>query len=139
MFSLLDVPGIEGKEGLVLKQIEDAVQQAHAVFYITNKAAPPQTGDEGRIGTLEKIKLHLNAQTEVWSIFNKKITNPKLSLKNRSLLSEDELSSLAGLDEIMREQLGHHYKKVVSLTALPAFLASTDCLVPGSQNAKTPK
>ncbi|ODQ04567.1 MULTISPECIES: AAA family ATPase [Enterobacterales] len=136
VFSLLDVPGIEGKEGLVLKQIEDAVQQAHAVFYITNKAAPPQTGDEGRIGTLEKIKLHLNAQTEVWSIFNKKITNPKLSLKNRSLLSEDELSSLAGLDEIMREQLGHHYKKVVSLTALPAFLASTDCLVPGSQNAK---
>ncbi|MBG6025985.1 DUF726 domain-containing protein [Proteus mirabilis] len=135
-FSLLDVPGIEGKEGLVLEQIENAVQQAHAVFYITNKAAPPQTGDEGRIGTLEKIKLHLNAQTEVWSIFNKKVTNPKLSLKNRPLLSEDELSSLAGLDEVMREQLGHHYKKVVSLTALPAFLASTDCLVPGSQNAK---
>src|SRR5699024_4645224 len=65
VFSLLDVPGIEGKEELVLKEIENAIERAHAVFYITNKAAPPQTGDEGRKGTLEKIKQHLNSQTEV--------------------------------------------------------------------------
>jgi hypothetical protein len=56
-FALLDVPGIEGKEeGLVLKEIEDAVQTAHAVFYVTNQPAPPQTGDDQRQGTLEKIK-----------------------------------------------------------------------------------
>ncbi|MBG2914530.1 SMC family protein [Proteus terrae] len=136
VFSLLDVPGIEGKEELVLKEIENAIERAHAVFYITNKAAPPQTGDEGRKGTLEKIKQHLNSQTEVWSIFNKKVTNPKLTLKNRPLLSDDESSSLSVLDEKMSEQLGSHYKKTIALTALPAFLASTDCLVPHSQNAK---
>ncbi len=135
-FALLDVPGIEGKEGLVLREIEKAVQTAHAVFYVTNKAAPPQTGDDERKGTLEKIKQHLGAQTEVWSIFNKKVTNPKHTLKNRPLTSEDEDESLAALEEKMQEQLGEHYQKVIPLTALPAFLASTEHLEPNSQNAK---
>lgn len=132
-FALLDVPGIEGKEGLVLEQIENAVQKAHAVFYLTNKAAPPQTGDEERKGTLEKIKMHLGAQTEVWSIFNKKITNPKHTLKNRPLISEDECAALEDLDEKMSEHLGKHYQKVFSLTALPAFVSSTDCFPPSSR------
>ena len=135
-FSLLDVPGIEGKEGLVLSEIEKAVQTAHAVFYVTNKAAPPQTGEDERKGTLEKIKQHLGSQTEVWSVFNKKITNPKHTLKNRPLISVDENESLTALEEKMLEQLGDHYQKVISLTALPAFLASTDHLEPDSQNAK---
>lgn len=135
-FALLDVPGIEGKEGLVLDQIERAVQTAHAVFYVTNQAAPPQTGDGKHQGTLEKIKQHLGAQTEVWAIFNKKITNPKQSLTDRPLVSDDETASLAGLDQKMSEQLGKHYQNVFPLSALPAFLASTDHLAPGSQNAK---
>lgn len=135
-FALLDVPGIEGKEGLVLSQIEQAVQTAHAVFYVTNQAAPPQTGDEQRKGTLEKIKEHLGAQTEVWTIFNKKITNPKHSLTGRPLTSDDENVSLNGLNEKMREQLGEHYREVFPLTALPAFLASTDHFAPQSQNAR---
>lgn len=137
-FALLDVPGIEGKEGLVLSEIERAVQTAHAVFYVTNQPAPPQTGEgeEQRKGTLEKIKEHLGAQTEVWTIFNKKITNPKHSLTDRPLTSSDENASLAGLDEKMREQLGANYREVFPLTALPAFLASTDHFVPDSQNAK---
>lgn len=136
-FTLLDVPGIEGKEGLVLSEIERAVQTAHAVFYVTNQAAPPQTGegDEQRKGTLEKIKEHLGAQTEVWTIFNKKITNSK-ALTNRPLTSDDEDISLAELNKRMREHLGTHYREVFSLTALPAFLASTDHFVPDSQNAK---
>jgi energy-coupling factor transporter ATP-binding protein EcfA2 len=135
-FALLDLPGIEGQEDLILSEIEQAVQTAHAVFYVTNQAASPQTGDEQRKGTLEKIKAHLGAQTEVWTIFNKKITNPKHSLKGRPLTSEDENTSLSGLDEKMRETLGDHYREVFPLTALPAFLASTSHFAPISQNAK---
>lgn len=135
-FALLDVPGIEGKEDLVLDQIGRAVQTAHAVFYVTNQAAPPQTGDGKHQGTLEKIKQHLRAQTEVWTVFNKKITNPKHSLADRPLVSDDENISLAGLDQKMGEQLGKHYKKVFPLSAMPAFLASTDHFAPGSQDAK---
>lgn len=134
-FALLDVPGIEGNEGLVVNQIEKAVQKAHAVLYVTNQAAPPQTGDAQRKGTLEKIKEHLGAQTEVWTIFNKKITNPKHSLTDRPLISADEAVSLEGLNEKMRGQLGDHYRDVFSLSALPAFLASTDHFAPSSQNA----
>ncbi|VVN34843.1 hypothetical protein PS662_05095 [Pseudomonas fluorescens] len=134
-FALLDVPGIEGSEGLVVSQIERAVQTAHAVLYVTNQAAPPQTGDEQRKGTLEKIKEHLGAQTEVWTIFNKKIQNPKHSLIDRPLISEDEALSLEGLNEKMRMQLGDHYRNVFSLSALPAFLAATEHFAPNSQNA----
>lgn len=135
-FALLDVPGIEGKEGLVLEEIEQAVQTAHAVFYVTNQPAPPQTGDDQRKGTLEKIKAHLGAQTEVWTIFNKKITNAKHSLGNRALVSADEDASLIGLDDKMREHLGEHYRSTFPLTVLPAFLASTDHFAPNSANAK---
>lgn len=135
-FALLDVPGIEGKEGLVLSEIGRAVQTAHAVFYVTNQPAPPQTGDQQRQGTLEKIKQHLGTQTEVWTIFNKKITNPKQSLIGRPLISDDENTSLAGLNDKMREQLGKHYREVFPLTARPAFLVSTEHFAPGSKNAR---
>lgn len=49
-FNLLDVPGIEGKESKVTNSIENAVQKAHAVFYVTGKAAAPQKGSEGNKG-----------------------------------------------------------------------------------------
>lgn len=135
-FALLDVPGIEGKEGDVLEEILEAVQTAHAVFYVTNQAAPPQTGDEHHKGTLEKIKEHLGAQTEVWAVFNKKIKNPKYALKDRPLISEDENESLSELSNRLQEQLGVHYQGVFSLSALQAFLASTEHFMPNSPNAK---
>ncbi|EOX9112831.1 hypothetical protein ACPW90_002624 [Providencia rettgeri] len=130
-FNLLDVPGIEGKEGLVVDEIEKAVQSAHAFFYVTNKAAPPQTGDSVRQGTLEKIKNHLGTQT-VLSIFNKKITNPKFAFKNTELLTDDEQASLADMDNKMAEQLGRNYQGSFPLTALTAFIASTDHFAPNS-------
>ncbi|WP_069476600.1 P-loop NTPase family protein [Raoultella ornithinolytica] len=137
-FALLDVPGIEGKEGLVLKEIEDAVQTAHAVFYVTNQPAPPQTGDNQRQGTLEKIKMHLKDQTEVWTIFNKKIINP-MGIMKQPLIKDDEEASLAELEKKMHDQLGTNYRSVFPLSALPAFLASTDHFAPDSQNAKRRK
>ncbi|MDU0661621.1 hypothetical protein [Pseudomonas aeruginosa] len=137
-FMILDVPGIEGEEAKVSEQISKAVKRAHAVFYVTGKAAPPQTGDEGRPGTLEKIKAHLSDQTEVWALFNKRITNP-LALQKPSLVSDDEQASLADLDSKMREQLGENYQRSLSLCALPAFLAAADCLTPRSGKAASRK
>lgn len=140
-FALLDVPGIEGKEATVIAQIEQAIQKAHAVFYMTNKPSAPQKGEGSSKGTLEKIKEHLGAQTEVWSIYNKKITSPKNSLKNKPLTNDSELETInapdaSGLNFAMREQLGSHYRDTVTLAALPAFLASTDHFLPNSQNFK---
>lgn len=135
-FALLDVPGIEGKESKVAEAVLSAVQKAHAVFYVTSKAGAPQKGDANNKGTLEKIKEQLGAQTEVWTIFNKRINNP-VQLKKSSLIDEGEQESLQVLDGVMREQLGKNYQKTISLSAQPAFLAVASCLTPGSQNAKS--
>ena len=132
-FILLDVPGIEGNESLVIDSVQGAVKKAHAVFYVTGKAAPPQKGEDGQKGTLEKIKEHLNSQTEVWTIFNKRVTNP-LQIENGLSIGDDEQQSLDDLDKKMSEQLQDHYKGTLALSAYPAFLAAANHLVPGSHH-----
>jgi hypothetical protein len=124
-FSLLDLPGIEGNEGLVLDTINSAVQKAHAVFYITTKPTPPQTGDKNSEGTIDKIKKHLGQQTEVYAIFNKRVKNPN-SLKD-TLIDSDEMESLKVLDKTMRSYLGEQYQESISVSAYPAFLAVANC------------
>lgn len=134
-FNLIDIPGIEGKESEVQETIWNAVKKAHAVFYITNKAARPQTGgDEGKKGTAEKIKEHLGKQTEVWTIFNQSITNP-IQMKN-DLVNKDEQKSLADLDDTMKKLFNEHYCKTISVAALPAFLSKTECLALDSDRYK---
>ncbi len=135
-FHLLDVPGIEGKESKVEKSILSAVRQAHAVFYVTGKATPPQKGEEGKKGTLEKIKEHLDAQTEVWAIYNKRITNP-IQLVENKLISNDVSESLKNLNKILKEQLGENYRNVIHLSALPAFLAVAKCITLNSRHTKS--
>ncbi|PWK37673.1 hypothetical protein [Cupriavidus plantarum] len=134
-FELLDVPGIEGKEARVLESILGAVRTAHAVFYITNKAAVPQTGDRKGQGTLEKISAHLGDHTEVWAIYNKRI-NSTIPLDSDALLNDDDRDGLSSLDHAMKEHLGPQYQGHISLSAQPAFLAVADYLVPGSDRAR---
>jgi hypothetical protein len=123
-FAVLDLPGIEGNEGLVLDNINAAVQKAHAVFYVTSTSRAPQTGDSVQ-GTLEKIKAHLGQQTEVYTIFNKRIKNPQ-ALKE-GLINDDEQESLKVLDKTMREHLGEQYQESISVSAYPAFLSVAHC------------
>lgn len=124
-FALLDLPGIEGKEDLVLNVITDAVQKAHAVFYISGKPTPPQSGDDEDEGTLGKVKKHLGQQTEVYSIFNKRIKNPQQL--QPGLIDDDERQSLKDLDSIMRNRLGDQYANHIVLSAYPAFLSVAHC------------
>ncbi len=123
-FALLDLPGIEGQEELVLSKITDAVKKAHAVFYITSKPTPPQSVDGNSLGVLEKIRKHLKDHTEVYSIFNKRAKNPQL-LKSE-IVDEEEKESLLDLDNVMRENIGEQYKTHFSLSAYPGFLAVSD-------------
>jgi len=138
-FNLLDVPGIEGNEAKVAAEIESALHRAHIVFYVTADARPPQSsgGDEGRTGTLEKIKRQLKPQSKVWAVYNKKINNP--SQIRKQIVNEDEKQSLANgensLDGKMREVLGEHYQGHVVLSALPGFLALADDLPSDSRFA----
>lgn len=135
-FSLIDVPGIEGDEAVVSKPIEEAVRKAHAVFYVTRTARPPQTSDgntSSAKGTLEKIKAHLGAQSEVWSIYNHPANNPRQLTS--PLLNEDDSNSLAAMDAKLKSELKEQYCGSLVISARPAYLALTECVVPGSKEA----
>jgi predicted ATPase len=133
-FAFLDVPGIEGKESLVVDEITSATKKAHIVFYVTSNPAPPQKGNENKKGTLEKIKEHLSSQTEVYTIFNKRITNP-IQLENE-LVNNDDNESLTVLDEKMKEAIGDNYVKHINLSAYVSFLALSECLISDSKHLK---
>jgi hypothetical protein len=125
-FALLDLPGIEGNENLVMEPINEAVQKSHAVFYVTKMPTPPQTGDNNREGTLEKIKKHLGQQTEVFAIYNKPAPNYRL-LTEPLIDNADTEKSLQELDRTMRFHIGEQYRQCLTVSAYPAFLAVANC------------
>ncbi len=129
-FILLDVPGIEGDEQKVIDQISNATQKAHAIFYVTKTPNPPQKGEEKKEGTIEKIQKQLDSQTEVWTIFNKPINNPR-ALKDR-LINESEKESLKILNKEMKNILGKHYKGYKAVSAQMAFYGLAQALIPGT-------
>ncbi|GAA7202252.1 hypothetical protein HpCK2_09180 [Helicobacter pylori] len=129
-FILLDVPGIEGNEKKVKQQISDATKKAHAIFYVTKKPTPPQKGEERKEGTIEKIQKQLDSQTEVWTIFNKPINNPR-AFKD-GLIDESEKESLKILNKEMKNILGKHYMGHQIVSAQMAFYGLSQALIPES-------
>ncbi|RVY45171.1 GTPase [Helicobacter pylori] len=129
-FILLDVPGIEGDEKKVIQQISNATQKAHAIFYVTKKPTPPQKGEEGKEGTIEKIQKQLDSQTEVWTIFNKPIKNPR-AFKD-GLIDGSEKESLKILNKEMKNILGKHYMGHQIVSAQMAFYGLSSALIPGT-------
>ncbi|WQY37438.1 50S ribosome-binding GTPase [Helicobacter pylori] len=129
-FILLDVPGIEGNEKKVIDQISNATQKAHAIFYVTKKPNPPQKGEQRKEGTIEKIQKQLGSQTEVWTIFNKPINNPR-AFKD-GLIDESEKESLKILNKKMKNILGKHYEGYKAVSAQMAFYGLSQALIPES-------
>ncbi|GBQ06956.1 GTPase [Saccharibacter floricola] len=130
-FTLLDVPGIEGREDIVQEEIKRAVSSAHVIFYVTSDAAPPQTsgGDTTRDGhhneiegTLEKIKHHLREEARIYRIFNKRTQSPRM-LANGLTVTDEERATLIDADHHIKSVLGRTYEGHITLSALPAFLA----------------
>lgn len=129
-FVLLDVPGIEGDEKKVKQQISDATKKAHAIFYVTKTPAPPQKGEEGKEGTIEKIQKQLDSQTEVYTLFNKPINNSR-AFKD-GLIDESEKESLKILNKEMKNILGKHYMGYKAVSAQMAFYGLSQALIPES-------
>ncbi len=126
-FTLLDVPGIEGDEQKVIDQISNATQKAHAIFYVTKTPNPPQKGEEGKRGTIEKIQRQLDSQTEVWAIYNKPINNQR-AFKDK-LINESEKESLKILNKEMKNILGKHYMGHQIVSAQMAFYGLASALL----------
>ncbi len=124
------MPGIEGSEQKVIDQISNATQKAHAIFYVTKTPNPPQKGEEGKRGTIEKIQRQLDSQTEVWTIYNKPINSPR-ALKD-GLINENEKGSLKILNKEMKNILGKHYMGYKAVSAQMAFYGLSQALIPGT-------
>lgn len=122
---IIDVPGIEGSEKKVENEITRSVQKTHAVLYVTAKNAAPNEG------TLNRIKQYIGDQTEVWTIFNKKITSHR-ALPKGTTLSDDDKKSLKDMEYKLKEVLGDHYSGTVTVAGLLAFYSQATCLVPFS-------
>jgi hypothetical protein len=133
-FILVDLPGIEGSEEKVIDEILTSVKRAHTIFYVTSSVTPPQKGDDNKKGTLEKIKEHLNDQSEVYVLFNKRINSHQQLKEN--LLSEGEQKSLLVVDEKMREIIGDSYASHKVVSAKIAFLSVAECLLEGFKVAQ---
>ncbi|PAF45525.1 hypothetical protein [Helicobacter sp. 11S02629-2] len=140
-FAILDVPGIEGNEILVQDAINNAVAQAHAVFYITREPRPPQKGDGKSMGTIEKIKRQLGAQSEVYALYNKPVTSLH-ALPEHGLINKDEEEGLKDLDSKLgaESELGSkHYRGHKALSARLPFLALGKCFIEGKKDGKDQK
>ncbi|GAA9269588.1 hypothetical protein TH0175_09030 [Helicobacter pylori] len=112
------------------KHLSNSTKKAHAVFYVTKKPTPPQKGEERKEGTIEKIQKQLGSQTEVYTIYNKAVTNPR-ALKD-GLIDESEKESLKILNEEMKNILGGHYKGHQIVSAQVAFYGLASALIPES-------
>ncbi|MGL2801063.1 GTPase [Helicobacter pylori] len=129
-FTLLDVPGIEGDEKKVIQQISNATQKAHAIFYVTKTPNPPQKGEERKRGTIEKIQKQLGSQTEVYTLYNKPINNPR-AFKD-GLIDGSEKESLKILNKEMKNILGKHYMGYKAVSTQAAFYGLSSALLPES-------
>ena len=103
----------------------EAVQKAHVVFFVTRKETPPQVSNNEE-GILGKIKTHLGKQAEIWTIFNKSVTNVNALKKIKD--KEEIKNNLMELHKTMESYLGDQYKGEVILSAYPAFLAVAENL-----------
>ncbi|MFT8527991.1 MAG: GTPase domain-containing protein, partial [Oenococcus sp.] len=142
-FTLVDVPGIEGKESIVENAIKGALARSQIVFYITPDARPPQGGEKGQEGTLEKLARQLRPQAKIWAIWNKKVQTPRQFNKPLLEKNSDEWCSLHhgqnSLDTKMREILGDKYQTSLPVSARPAFLALATHLSPDSKLSRDRK
>ncbi|GAA8631199.1 hypothetical protein HpDR72_01620 [Helicobacter pylori] len=114
----------------MIDQISNATQKAHAIFYVTKTPNPPQKGEEGKRGTIEKIQKQLGLQAEVWTIYNKPINSPR-ALKD-GLINENEKGSLKILNKEMKNILGKHYMGHQIVSAQMAFYGLAQALIPGT-------
>lgn len=106
-FRMIDLPGIEGAESEVIAEINNALKSAHAVFYISRKATPPQNGEGENGGTIGKIKRQLADMSEVYFVYNKKTTNPR-DMRG-AMESTEERLALTSVDQVLADTLGTHY------------------------------
>lgn len=120
-FAILDLPGILGNEKEVQTAIDEGVEKAHVVFYVSKQPNPPQKGDEKSLGAIEKISHELSKHSEIYFLYNKPVRNPN-SLKEE-LISDEDQNALKGVDKELSDKFSDVYEGHKTISAYPAFVA----------------
>ncbi|WP_242664981.1 AAA family ATPase [Helicobacter pylori] len=78
-FTLLDVPGIEGDEKKVIKQISNATQKAHAIFMLPKSPSLRKKEKRKKKGRLKKSKNNLIRKQRYGRFLTNRLTTQELS------------------------------------------------------------
>ena len=133
--TLIDVPGIEGKEEDFIDDIKKALKQAHIVFYVQGHNKKPD------VETAKKIKRYLNDWVSVYSIYNVRggASNYDEDNERENLFTSDIDKTYLLIEDTFKEILQDVYKGNIAIQALLALcskanfaleredLASTQC------------
>lgn len=121
-FTLIDVPGIEGKEEDFKDDIKRALQQAHLVFYVQGHNKKPDSA------TAAKIKKYLNDWVNVYSIYNVRdsVDAYEDEADRKTLLTKNVNDASMQIEDTLQDILGDVYKGNISLQGLLALCSKAD-------------
>ena len=121
-FTLIDVPGIEGREEDYSEDIKRALDKAHCIFYVQGHNKQPDTA------TAEKIKRYLKDWVSVYSIYNIRggagdYDEPE---ERETLMTEKTVKTETLITGTFCDILGERYKGNISLQGLLAMCSVAD-------------
>ena len=133
--TLIDVPGIEGREEDYKNEIKDALLKAHCVFYIQGHNKEPDTE------TATKIKQYLNDWVKVYSIYNSRGGAENYDEEDeRENLYTEKVNQQTKLNTQSFERiLGNCYQGNITIQALIAMCAYAQFAPDRSDLAKQQK
>ena len=118
-FILVDVPGIEGKEGVFMDGIRKALSRSHCVFFVHGHNKPLEAP------IIEKIRSYLGDWIQVYSVYNVRggVSDYDEPEERESLLNTRTLKIENEIKGAFRQTLGDVYKGNITLQALLAMCA----------------
>ncbi len=115
--TLIDVPGIEGKEEDFVDDIKRALKQAHIVFYVQGHNKKPD------VATAEKIRRYLNDWVNVYSVYNVRggAGNYDEVEERKNLYTSDVDKTYLLIEDTFKDILKDVYKGNIAIQALLAL------------------
>jgi GTP-binding protein EngB required for normal cell division/F0F1-type ATP synthase membrane subunit b/b' len=114
--NFLDMPGIEGKEKGLEKEIKCAVEKSHVIFYIIG------TNKEPEEPTLVKIKNYLNDQAKIYTILNVR-GKPTMYRDKKILVNEKTQKIEERIKLKFKKLLNGYYEFNITTNAYLGFLS----------------
>lgn len=113
--TLRDTPGIEGKEGALLQEVERALATAHIVFIVLPDKEPEEE-------TLHKIHQHTRRASHVFSVLNRR-GRPTGYRDYTALVDAGTERQVARIRDKLAAAFGKNYRGHLTVHALLALLS----------------